>query len=260
MIFRNTFDPVTAGEVRYLLQYRKLHGIRDIYVRVEGDGILSIGERKKLLKLALKPYRHLHVSDETEGGEQLTGFAEEEERVRHGEFVLAAPGIRNVLVNNGYYFRQVMDHMCRPHRAVHSLGVAETAASLARFYGYDEDIAYRSGLLHDITKIFTDEENEKIIRIYKPEWLELSPKVWHSYTAVIWLKRNMCLHDRRILNAIEHHTLGDGRSGYCHILYIADKIEPNRVYECEKERAAAYAGLQSGAVFVRNSAQAHIKP
>ncbi|MBQ3387356.1 MAG: nicotinate (nicotinamide) nucleotide adenylyltransferase, partial [Eggerthellaceae bacterium] len=43
------------------------------------------------------------------------------------------------------------------HRYAHIIGVAETAKSLAKAYGVDEDKAYLAGLLHDWDKAYDDE-------------------------------------------------------------------------------------------------------
>jgi len=258
MILTCTFDPVTRNEIAYIRKYMKDHQIRDIFVKVEGDGILSRKIREKLLKKAVQPYRHIHLCKEGDGM-PMKGFTEEEEMIRKGRFYLAAYGIRKILCEQGYYFTEIMESMCTEERIIHSYGVADMAEDLAVYYGFDPKISYQMGLLHDITKRFSKEENEKIMRVYHPEWLDISEKVWHAFTAVTWVKQNMGLHDHRILNAMYHHTLGDGHSPYCHILYMADKLEINRTYECEKERKEAYKDLYKGAVFVRDSANRHIK-
>ena len=251
-----TFDPVTEKEVRYILSCRKEKGIRDLAVCVSGEGILSREERTRLLKLAFAPYRHVHVTDACDDAETIEAM--DEEAVRSGMFRLAAKGTRRVLMERGFYHVETARAMCKERRYVHSGGVAGVCKALAKAHGLDEMKAWRAGWLHDITKAFSDEKSEEIIARWKPEWLNISPKVWHSYTAVIWLKQNMGLYDHDILNALEHHTLGDGKSAYAWILYIADKIEPGRGYDASKEMAMAEKDLKTAAAYVLEESKAYI--
>lgn len=46
-------------------------------------------------------------------------------------------------------------------RYKHSLKVADEAKKLAKHYNYDEKKAYLAGLIHDIAKDLTEEENYK---------------------------------------------------------------------------------------------------
>lgn len=256
MIVSAPFDPITIAELNEIKQIKKAHGVQDIYVAMDGEGILCKEERLALLKRSLKPYRHMHVIETNEKGISLNSSLEEE--VRKGYFRLAAPGIRNILIQKGYYLQEIANAQCNAHRAIHSKGVAATCVELALAHHLDEKQAYQAGFLHDITKKMSDEEGKKVIAQYKPEWLEISPKVWHSYTAVIWLKQNMYFHDTKILNAIEHHTLGDGKSALDYILYIADKTEPNRNYDSSKERALAKKDLKAGARLVKEESKKYI--
>lgn len=249
-----SFDPVSADEVKALRQYRKDHGIDELYVSVTEEGILAKQIRTELLKKALKPYRHLHViSDEGKPFE-----ASDEEAIRNGRYELAAEGIRKDLITEGYYLKETVYAMCNPHRAAHSISVAETCVRLGRAHGMDEKKAWIMGMLHDITKAFSDEDNRKIIEIYKPEWLSLSPKVWHSYTAVIYAKQHMRLSDPDIMNAMEHHTLGDGNTDWDHLLYIADKIEPLRGYDVSVQNAMALKNLKEAAAYIKEESRAYI--
>lgn len=254
MILSCTFDPISQRELEALLKYRRDHHLRDLYVSVCGEGVLSLDERQRLLKRALQPYRHLHVTEEK--GEMMTAL--DEERIRQGHFRLAACGIRRILIENNLYLDQILDHMCKPSRAAHSRRVAEVCRHLAHVHHLDENRAYRMGMLHDITKKMSDEEGERILKIHDPACLKVSPKVWHSFTAVCWLKANMGLYEQDVLNAVWHHTLGDGKSSYDRILYIADKIEPGRGYDVSRQMEAAEKDLISAAEMILEESRAYI--
>ena len=53
-----------------------------------------------------------------------------------------------------------------PYRYEHSIEVANTARKLAKHYHIDEDKAYLAGLLHDIAKELSEEENNYYINTY----------------------------------------------------------------------------------------------
>lgn len=254
------FDPVTDREIAWARAYQKEHGLAWLYLMPWGEGVLDRKQRFSLLLTALQPYRHLAAADSIGRDDTVVQCegTEDEEKVRQGEFRLCSKAVRNSMNDKGCYYDEVARFHCNPHRYTHSLGVADTAAKLARAHHMDELQAYKAGLLHDVTKAMSDEEGRKIIASGKPEWLSLSPKVWHSYTAVVFCEQSLDLHDKAILHAIEHHTIGDGTSDLDHILYIADKIEPGRGYDTSKEMALSLKDLKAGAALIREESKKYI--
>lgn len=250
------FDPVSEAEMKQILAYRKAHHIHDLYLCVSEEGILPKETRIKLLKKAAAPYRRLHIT--ANASEAVPLEPVEEKEIREGLYRKAAAGIRKDLLYEGYYLDETAKAMCNPHRYAHTVSVAKTAVMLAKAHHLDEKKAYVMGMLHDLTKAFSDEDNQKIIAIYKPEWLDISPKVWHSYTAVIWAKQNMYLDDPDIAYALEHHTIGDGKTDYAALLYIADKIEPLRGYDVSRQREMAIKDLKKAAFVIREESKAYI--
>ena len=97
---------------------------------------------------------------------------------------------------------------CNPNRAAHSVRVAHTAYKLANIHHLNKQLAYQMGLLHDVTKKMSDEEGYQLLSHFRPEVLKLDPAIWHSYTAVIWLKQNLCCYNKKILQAIDIIPLG----------------------------------------------------
>lgn len=255
-VFTAPFDPVSESELKYLRTYRRQHRLKDLYLCVKEEGVLAKDVRTKLLKKAIAHDSHLHICFDAKEAVTLEAF--DEERIRKGLYRLAACGIRRDLITEGYYLDETARAMCNPHRYAHTVSVAKTAVMLAHAHHMDEKKAWVMGMLHDITKGYSDEENEKIIRIYKPGWLGISPKVWHSYTAVIYAKQNMSLCDQDIAYALEHHTIGDGKTDWAALLYIADKIEPLRGYDVSRQTASALKNLKKAAFEIREESKAYI--
>jgi nicotinate-nucleotide adenylyltransferase len=57
---------------------------------------------------------------------------------------------------------------------------------------------------------------------------------------------------------MEHHTIGDGKTDYAALLYIADKIEPLRGYDVSKQTASAMKNLKKAAFEIREESKAYI--
>lgn len=257
-IIQGTFDPITQEELEYLLKYRKENQIKTLYVSVTDEGVLSKKQRYDLLKRSLKPYKHLRVYKGNKQTDKLPSiYLEAEDKVRHGSFFLASHGIKKMLNEHGYYYEEIAKYLCNEHRYLHSISVANTAMKLAKMHHLDSNKAYRMGLLHDITKRWTDEQGEQLLNVYQRDCLKYDPKVWHSFTAPIFIQKNLCFCDKTIYNAIWHHTLGDGNSDYDHILYIADKIEPLRGYDTTKEWELSKISLKQAANYVLEQSNAY---
>lgn len=246
IVVEGDFDPITETE---------LHAVKQLHLNTREDVFLQVNEKKtvldyelrlKLVKLACKPYRHLQLIVGYCGKIiDFSSYQEDEKEVRRGIFRNAAYGTRKYIFQNGLYFKETVEALCTPQRYEHSIRVAETARRIAIAQHVDAKLAYQAGLLHDITKAISKEDGAKIIKVYRPEWLNCSEKIWHSYTAVIWMKQNMGFYDETILHAIEHHTLGDGNGKLCRIIYIADKIEPGRGYDTFKHMQLACHDLRA---------------
>ena len=116
----------------------------------------------------------------------------------------------------------------------HSLNVADSAKELALSYGADADKAYTAGLLHDVMKNASEEEQ---LGVLSEAGIELMPverenkKLWHAIAGAAYVKFVMGIDDRDIIRAVRYHTTG--RSGMClleRIVYLADYISADRNY------------------------------
>lgn len=135
-------------------------------------------------------------------------------------------------------------------RYQHALGVAETAEKLAMQYGVDPQRASLAGLLHDIARDFDD--NEMLQRAKEAE-LQVSefgfamPLLLHGPVAAVMARDEYGVSDPEVLNAIAIHTVGsEYMSQLDKILFVADKIEPNRRHTgVEEIRRHAFKDLDS---------------
>ncbi|MBE6663017.1 MAG: HD domain-containing protein [Ruminococcaceae bacterium] len=121
-------------------------------------------------------------------------------------------------------------------RYLHTIGVSEEAKELAKIYLPDkEDKLFLAGLLHDITKEFTKEEQLKMCDKYGIELQKsIAPKLLHAKTGAN-LAREIYgseIVDNEVYNAIYYHTTGkENMSLFEMIIYLADYIEKGRTFE-----------------------------
>lgn len=127
------------------------------------------------------------------------------------------------------------------YRYNHSLNVANECVRLASIYGVDKNKAYLAGLVHDIAKEFSDEDNLYYINKYNLPKFELEyKKIIHSYVGSVYLKEKYNM-DEEICRAVRVHTVADiDMSLLDKIVFVADKIEIGKNYPgIEEERAIA---------------------
>lgn len=120
-------------------------------------------------------------------------------------------------------------------RYTHSINVADSAAALAKEYGFDREKCFLAGLVHDICKELPKEEQLEMVRKSNREITEeelVTPPLFHAPAGAYYAQRVLGISDEDILNAIRYHTVG--RAGMCGIekaVYIADLISEDRNYK-----------------------------
>lgn len=134
-------------------------------------------------------------------------------------------------------------------RYTHSLGVADAALKLARTYGEDPDKAYLAGLVHDICKEEEPEEQKRLMLEgnMNISGAELCAKaLWHGPAGAYFIKTELGIDDKDILNAVRYHTVGrPSMSRLEEIIYIADLISEERDYkDVDKMRKLAFSDFE----------------
>ncbi len=139
----------------------------------------------------------------------------------------------------------------KPSRYQHTLGVEREMRALARFFLPEmEKEAAAAGLLHDITKAWSEEEH---LRFCKERGLEVTederliPALLHAKTAAALIPELYPdLAKEAILSAIAKHTAASPvMSVFDALLYIADYTEAGREYpSCQALRQALHLGME----------------
>lgn len=136
-------------------------------------------------------------------------------------------------------------------RYKHTLGVVETAISLAEINNVDKAKAEIAALAHDIAKNKTIYELKELIdknNIVLSYDEEKNQELWHSMVGPILAKEIFKIDDEEILSAIRWHTTGkENMSTLDKVIYMADMIEPNRNFpKVDELRRETFNNLDKG--------------
>ena len=130
--------------------------------------------------------------------------------------------------------RAILEQQLTPSRYQHSLGVADTAAALARRFGMNEERARVAGLLHDCGRAYETaalpmEARRRGIPIGKIE--SAMPLLLHAYVGAYLIYEVYGVNDAAIAQAVWRHTVGGANmTALDKIIYYADMVEPSRTY------------------------------
>ena len=130
--------------------------------------------------------------------------------------------------------KRELSRRLKKSRYEHSLGVADTAAFLARRFGEDESRARLAGLLHDCAREFPNEamRAEADARGVSYGAVEASmPLLLHAPLGALLAREKYGAEDEAVLRAIARHTVGGASmTALDKIVYFADMVEPTRAY------------------------------
>lgn len=115
-------------------------------------------------------------------------------------------------------------------RFSHTLGVYETALTLAKRFDVSEKQAALAALLHDVAKYESLDEMQRLLTTHDlAAYCEYSPLVWHAPVGAIIARNEFDVTDEDVLNAIKYHTTGRKEMSELEkVIFLADFIEPNR--------------------------------
>lgn len=131
--------------------------------------------------------------------------------------------------------KALLKRLLSEKRYLHSLAVAEMASRLAERYNVSKEKAEFAGLVHDIVKDCS--ENEQLQMIEKSGIIHSCveqgiKKVWHSLAGEVYLRNILKVDDREILLAVRYHTTGRAdMSTFEKVIFMADYISADRKYE-----------------------------
>ena len=152
-----------------------------------------------------------------------------------------------------FEIKEKVRKMLPEKRFTHSQATADTAEELAEHYGASAEKAKLAGILHDCAKEY---DREKSIEVFKKFGLVIddislnNPNLLHGPVGACMAQYEMGIVDPEILDAIWFHTTAKSNMNILtKVIYIADKIEPNRKFEgVEDLRKLAFEDIDSAII------------
>lgn len=163
-------------------------------------------------------------------------------------------------------YRKEIEKYVRNHlsdkRWNHTVNVVSEAEKLCHMYGGDMEKCVTAAIFHDVVKELPNEELNALVRKFgfDEKYID-SPNLSHGKIAAALLKHEWGIDDEDIINAVSYHTTGRaGMSKTEKIVFIADAIEPTRVYNgVEAIRKATYEDLDRGCLKSLTDTVEHLK-
>lgn len=147
---------------------------------------------------------------------------------------------------------KIVKEQLTEHRYLHTIGVMETAVTLAKQYGADEKKAELAAIFHDYAKFRSKAEMKAIIIAegYPEDLLQYNAELWHAPVGAYLVQKEAGIADQEILDAIRYHTSGrPGMSLLEKIIYLADYIEPGRNFPgVDEVRALAIEDIEKALI------------
>ena len=120
----------------------------------------------------------------------------------------------------------------------HSLAVSESAEILAQKYGADPEKAAFAGLIHDVCKDDSPENQLQMMRefgIILSESERACPKLWHAVVGAAYVGRYFT-DEEEIIRAVRYHTTARCNMSLLEkVIYVADCISADRNYPGAEE-------------------------
>jgi len=130
--------------------------------------------------------------------------------------------------------RKQLARELKPEIYRHCLRTAETARELAEIHRSAPQKAYLAGLLHDYCRGWPRERLLKMLQDsrWQPDrWEKQLDDLLHAPAAAVITEEKFNLTDISLLRAVRYHTISNpGADRLGMIVYLADKIEPERDY------------------------------
>ena len=150
---------------------------------------------------------------------------------------------------SNYY--SLAENTLSEYRFHHSKMVAKAAVMLAQKYGADCALAETAGILHDITKEMSVNNQLQLLEdndIMLDSVTECNERILHAVSGAAYAEFVLGIKDRDLLNAIRFHTTARaGMSLLEKIIFIADFISEDRTYpDIDIMRQEADKSLEAG--------------
>jgi predicted HD superfamily hydrolase involved in NAD metabolism len=239
-VIKGNFSPLNNIQLEYINEVMIKKGINEIYLLNKDEGNLfdiSISEYDYLYKISQKDLEEEDFLVEISDNYDIN--------YKNGDFREFSNKVVKYIFTDLELLLKIPEHLLSKNRYKHSISVAKTAVDICSYNNLNEHDAYVAGILHDISKEMNQELEKEWIKKYFPDCIKINQKIFHQYTAYIFIKEYMKYSNYDVLDAILHHVDGSSSKPLAMAIYIADKIEPLRGYDNNKEIALYKKSVKS---------------
>lgn len=148
-----------------------------------------------------------------------------------------------------YY--NLIENTLSEYRYHHSVMVAKSAVELAKKYNVDVKRAEVAGVLHDITKEMSVNNQLQLLAdngIMLDSVTKCNEQVIHAVSGAAYIEHVLKIDDKEIINAVRFHTTARGGMSLLEkIVFVADFISADRTYpDIDEMRHQADISLEHG--------------
>ncbi len=153
---------------------------------------------------------------------------------------------------------EMLKKMMKKHRLQHVYRVSQLAKEIAVYHKIPFNKIEASALIHDCVKDYSLDDLEYLIEKYNIELTDIEkqiPSIWHAYVGAEVARNIFNIEDIEILEAIKYHSTASSSFGVTgKIVYIADKIEPNRKsLDLSKSRTLVWKNIDLAMLEILNN-------
>jgi nicotinate-nucleotide adenylyltransferase len=239
-VIKGNFNPINNKQLEYINEIMMKKGTNEIYLLNKYEGILfdvSISEYDYLHKTSKKDLNDKDILVEISSKYDIN--------YKNGDFREFSEKVVEYIFTDLELLLKIPEHLLSKSRYKHSISVAKTAVEICGYNGLNEHEAYVAGILHDVCKEMNQELEKEWIKKYFPDCIKINQKIFHQYTAYIFIKEYMKYNNCDVLDAVLHHVDGSSSKPLAMAIYIADKIEPLRGYDSTNEIALYKKSVKS---------------
>jgi len=178
--------------------------------------------------------------------------------IRQGQSWDAPRLVLRYLIANNLYSRTMIEANLSKKRVKHIYAVEQLSVKLAHRWGVDANKASCAAFFHDWCKEFDPKELELWMKLAHPNQLHLPTALWHAYVAQAICKRRYHCQDKEVLQAIACHVTGSSNSLLAKIIYVADKIEPNRSFDTSHLSTLAFNDIHKAVRVIKSTQAKHV--
>lgn len=153
--------------------------------------------------------------------------------------------VLKTMILRGCYLDVILTSWMSKKRFEHTLRVNKTGQALALSHHLDVEKVHLATLLHDVAKGMSETEMDIWISRSRYRNIVIEDYAKHGFVATMLAKHLFGIYDKKIHQAINHHTTGNSISALSRCVYVADKVEPKRPAWCVQLTTLAHQDLRA---------------